>query len=123
MADYSSTFKLGAGQYQVDFEGNSVRFYRVSPSKGHRLIGNGNYKREGNHALFQGSITHPSPRVVQELAEVAESMFHEHNPNVWVGGHGLWLRRHKPPIGVQWHEKAYFPQRNRPRPKSPRRGK
>ncbi|MDD5147927.1 MAG: hypothetical protein PHH08_00510 [Candidatus ainarchaeum sp.] len=117
MARSSNIFKLGAGQYQVDFDSNKIIFYYVSRNKGHRAIGTASFRIVKGAALFNGGITHRSPRVVKELMEVAEGIFREAHPGVSIGGHALWLHQKKPPAGVSLGaERPQLPKR-RPQPR------
>ena len=97
----SHHFKLGATQYQIDFEGNQIRFYHVGKNT-HRVIGTASFVIHGKlgkqTAQFNASIYHPSARVVEELGEIAEGIFREKHPGVFIQGHRTWFRRGKPPL-------------------------
>lgn len=121
MADHSHQFKIGASHYQIDFEGNKIWFYHIG-KKGPRRIGEVFIKFPDKNSkravLFSASISHPSIRVAEELAEVAEGIFREHHPNIGIEGHRTLFQPKKPPQSRSHRDpKPSFPRRKTGLPK------
>ena len=115
MEKLSHHYKIGASTYRIDFEGNSIRFYYIG-KKAARWIGNASFQIHGSGkngtALFNGGIMHRSPRIVEELADLAENAFREQHPNIHIVGHRTWFHPRKPPFSRSHSEpKPRLPQR------------
>src|SRR3989344_956396 len=99
MPRWEQDVRIGATSYRIALTKNAIEFWHLA-KKGIRHIGNGSFSISGKGALFNASITHASPRTVEELAHFAEQLFHQKHPGVHLTGHRTWFpqRQRQPPF-------------------------
>jgi hypothetical protein len=113
--------RVRKASYKIVFDGRQINIFALSTRSNshalHPLIANAWYHVHGNTVLFDSaSISHRSPRVVQELAEAVEAAFKKANPKVVIRGRGVWFRTLKQPVPFSLSgPRRTFPRRARKR--------
>jgi hypothetical protein len=113
--------RVRKASYEIVFDGRQINIFALAvkrkPHAPNPLIANAWYHVHGNTVMFDSaSISHRSPRVVQELAEAVEAAFKEANPKVVIRGQGVWFRTLKQPVPFSLSgPRRTFPQRARKR--------